>query len=60
MNIQLAVNRKCPLAFNHVINEFNYCQTSDCMSWIGDDSEGYCKLFACQCKHETKDPVTIL
>ncbi|MFZ3137442.1 MAG: hypothetical protein WA126_08655 [Thermodesulfovibrionales bacterium] len=55
MNIANAINKKCPLSFNPAMNEFNYCQTSICMAWNGDDEQGFCILLKSKCSHEKKD-----
>ena len=44
MTIQEASNKKCPLSFHAANGDFNYCVSSDCMSWTGDEETGYCVL----------------
>lgn len=59
MNESAALRKKCPYQFNTELHEFDYCITSDCMSWTQEDKEeGYCKRLieeSCKCQEKECD-----
>jgi hypothetical protein len=56
MNSQAALQKKCPFQFNEILAEFNYCITSDCMSW-NEEKGGCLRLLSCECKNKTASDI---